>query len=145
MKLVNMSLDSENMRECLRNGGKRALVPICKNKGDVRSCLNYRRMKLMSCKIEIWESVADSRLREEVRICEHQCGFILGERLRTPSSTKGKENAHIKGAIRIRINRTHRNTWGPKELRAKQNCRWWERQRNLLCRVFIQMWHPGAL
>ena len=52
------------------------LVLIFKNKGDVQSCGNYRGINLMSHTMKLWERVVEARLREEVSICEQQCGFM---------------------------------------------------------------------
>ncbi|KAI5629826.1 sacsin [Silurus asotus] len=49
------------------------LVLIFKNKGDVQTCSNYRRIKLISHTMKLWEGVV---LREEVTICEQQYGFM---------------------------------------------------------------------
>jgi hypothetical protein len=35
------------------------LVPIFKNKGDVQSCTNYRRIKLMIYTIKLWERIIE--------------------------------------------------------------------------------------
>ncbi|KAK3510507.1 hypothetical protein QTP70_009142 [Hemibagrus guttatus] len=40
------------------------LVPIFKNKGDVQRCSNYRRIKLMSHTMKLWERVVEARLRK---------------------------------------------------------------------------------
>ena len=39
------------------------LVPIYKNKGDIQSCTNYRRIKLMSHTMKLWKRVIEHRLR----------------------------------------------------------------------------------
>ena len=39
------------------------LVPIYKNKGDIQSYTNYRRIKLMSHTMKLWERVIEHRLR----------------------------------------------------------------------------------
>ncbi|KAK3509141.1 hypothetical protein QTP70_020253 [Hemibagrus guttatus] len=66
-------LESEKMPEDWRRS---VLVPIFKNKGDVQSCSNYRRIKLMSHTMKIWERVVEARLRKVVEICEQQYGFM---------------------------------------------------------------------
>ena len=43
-RIVNKILESERIPEEWRH----LLVPILKNKGDVQSCGNYKRIKLMS-------------------------------------------------------------------------------------------------
>lgn len=70
--LFNRILDSEKMPEEWRS----VLVPIYKNKGDVQSCGNYRRIKLMSHTMKLWERVVEARLRAELSICEQQYGFM---------------------------------------------------------------------
>ena len=32
------------------------VVPICKNKGDIQNCTNYRWIKLLSHIMKLWES-----------------------------------------------------------------------------------------
>ncbi|KAK3563728.1 hypothetical protein QTP86_034452 [Hemibagrus guttatus] len=71
--LFNKVLESERMPEEWRRS---VLVPIFKNKGDVQSCSNYRRIKLMSHTMKLWERVVESRLRKVVEICEQQYGFM---------------------------------------------------------------------
>ncbi|KAK3508380.1 hypothetical protein QTP70_025786, partial [Hemibagrus guttatus] len=71
--LFNRVLESERMPEEWRRS---VLVPIFKNKGDVQSCSNYRRIKLMSHTMKLWERVVEARLRKVVEICEQQYGFM---------------------------------------------------------------------
>ncbi|XP_051806753.1 uncharacterized protein LOC127534762 [Acanthochromis polyacanthus] len=71
--LFNRILDSEKMSEEWRRS---VLVPIFKNKGDVKSCGNYRGIKLMSHTMKLWERVVEARLRAEVNICELQYAFM---------------------------------------------------------------------
>ncbi|KAK3525223.1 hypothetical protein QTP86_023307 [Hemibagrus guttatus] len=71
--LFNRVLESERMPEEWRRS---VLVPIFKNKGDVQSCSNYRRIKLMSHTMKVWERVVEARLRKVVEICEQQYGFM---------------------------------------------------------------------
>ncbi|KAK3559181.1 hypothetical protein QTP86_005085 [Hemibagrus guttatus] len=71
--LFNRVLESEKMPEEWRRS---VLVPIFKNKGDVQSCSNYRRIKLMSHTMKLWERVVEARLRKVVEICEQQYGFM---------------------------------------------------------------------
>ncbi len=47
---------------------KSILVPIFKNKGDIQSYSNYRRIKLMSYTIKLWERVVEHRLRRDTSI-----------------------------------------------------------------------------
>ncbi|KAK3521727.1 hypothetical protein QTP70_015844 [Hemibagrus guttatus] len=71
--LFNRVLENERMPEEWRRS---VLVPIFKNKGDVQSCSNYRRIKLMSHTMKLWERVVEARLRKVVEICEQQYGFM---------------------------------------------------------------------
>jgi len=47
---------------------KSTLVPLYKNKGDIQSCSNYRKIKLMCHTIKLWERVIEHRLRQNVKI-----------------------------------------------------------------------------
>jgi len=38
---------------------KSTLIPIYKNKGDIKNCANYRRIKLMSHTMKLWERVIE--------------------------------------------------------------------------------------
>ncbi|KAK3529758.1 hypothetical protein QTP86_003031 [Hemibagrus guttatus] len=71
--LFNRVLESERMPEEWRRS---VLVPIFKNKGDVQSCSNYRRIKLMSHTMKLWERIVEARLRKVVEICEQKYGFM---------------------------------------------------------------------
>ncbi|MCJ8736375.1 hypothetical protein PDJAM_G00257640 [Pangasius djambal] len=71
--LFNRVLESEKMPEEWRSS---VLVPIFKNKGAVQSCSNYRRIKLMSHTMKLWERVVEARLRKVVEICEQQYGIM---------------------------------------------------------------------
>ncbi|KAK3544791.1 hypothetical protein QTP86_027552 [Hemibagrus guttatus] len=71
--LFNRVLESERMPEEWRRS---VLVLIFKNKGDLQSCRNYRRIKLMSHTMKLWERVVEARLRKVVEICEQQYGFM---------------------------------------------------------------------
>ena len=52
------------------------VLPIFKEKGDAQDCNNYRRIKLMSHTMKVWERVIDERLRMEVEISSEQFGFM---------------------------------------------------------------------
>jgi hypothetical protein len=52
------------------------LVPIFKNKEDVQSCTNYRRIKLMSNTMKLWERIIEHHLRRVINIIENQFGFM---------------------------------------------------------------------
>ena len=74
-KLFNQILSCEKMPEEWR---KSILVPVYKNKGDAQDCGNYRGIKLMNHVMKLWERILDARLRQEVRICSQQYGFMPG-------------------------------------------------------------------
>ena len=58
---------------------KSTLESRYKNKGgDIQSCSNYRRIKLMFHTMKLWERVSEHRLRQNVTILENQFGFMLG-------------------------------------------------------------------
>ena len=54
------------------------MVPIYKNKGDIQSCTNYRRIKLMSHTMKLCDRVIEQRLQETMQISTNQFGFMLG-------------------------------------------------------------------
>jgi Reverse transcriptase (RNA-dependent DNA polymerase) len=54
------------------------LVPIFKNKGDIQSCTNYKRIKLMSHIMKLWERVIEHRLRKLITVSKNQFGFMPG-------------------------------------------------------------------
>ena len=54
------------------------LIPIYKNKWDIKNCANYRGIKLMSHTIKLWERVIERRLRNETRVTDNQFGFMPG-------------------------------------------------------------------
>ena len=56
-KLFNHIFRSNKMPDEWRRS---ILVPIYKNKGDIQSCTNYRRIKLMSHTMKLWESYRSS-------------------------------------------------------------------------------------
>ena len=74
IRLFNRILEIHKMSDEWR---KSVLVPIY-NKGNVQSCTNYRRIKLMSPTMKIWERVVETRLRQEVDFCEQQKGGQTG-------------------------------------------------------------------
>ena len=59
-KLTDNIFQSNKMPEEWRRS---ILVPIYKNKGDIKSCTNYREIKLMSHTMKLWERVIEQRLR----------------------------------------------------------------------------------
>ena len=44
---------------------KSVVVLIYKNKGDIKSCTNYRRIKRLSHTMELWERVMEKPLRQD--------------------------------------------------------------------------------
>ena len=64
-KMFNNIFRSNKMPEKWRRS---ILVPIYKNKGDIQSCINYRRIKLMSHTMKLWERVIEQRLRGTTQI-----------------------------------------------------------------------------
>jgi hypothetical protein len=54
------------------------LVPIFKIKGDVQSCTNYQRIKLMSHTMKLWERIIEHRLRGVTNITKNQFDFMPG-------------------------------------------------------------------
>jgi len=57
---------------------KSALLPLYKNKGDIQSCSNYNRIKLMCHTMTLWERIIEYMLRQNVKISENQFGFMPG-------------------------------------------------------------------
>ena len=55
------------------------LIPICKNKGDVQSCSNYRGIKLISHTMKLWERIVEKRLRSDLKFRNQQYGFMPGK------------------------------------------------------------------
>jgi hypothetical protein len=74
-KLFNIIFWSNKMPDEWRRS---ILVLIFKNKGDVKSCTNYRGIKLMSHTIKLWERIIEHRLRGVTNFIENQFGFMPG-------------------------------------------------------------------
>ena len=55
------------------------LIPIFKNKGDVRRCSNYRGIKLISHTMKLWERIVEKRLRSDLKFSNQQYGFMPGK------------------------------------------------------------------
>lgn len=55
------------------------LIPLYKGKGDIRSCNNYRTVKLIPHTMKICERAMDSRLRKRVEVDTNQCVFVGGK------------------------------------------------------------------
>ena len=75
-RLFNKLLMGERMPEEWRRS---VLIPIYKNKGDAQCCENYRKIKLMSHTMKIWEIIIKARLRNRVAISKQQYGFMPGK------------------------------------------------------------------
>ena len=75
VKFFNRLLRGEKMPDEWR---KSVLVPLYKDKGDIKECGNYRGIKLMSHTMKLWERIIEARIRKEVTIAEQQFGFMLG-------------------------------------------------------------------
>jgi len=58
---------------------KSDLIPVYKGKGDVRSCGNYRSIKLLEHGMKVIERVFVKRLRTVIDIDEMQMGFMPGK------------------------------------------------------------------
>ena len=54
------------------------ISPICKGKGSVLDCENYRGIKLMSQTMKLWERIIENRIREIVELSNIQIGFRRG-------------------------------------------------------------------
>jgi hypothetical protein len=74
-KLFNLIFRSNKMPDEWR---RNILVPIFKNKRGVQSCINYRRIKLMSHTMKLWERIIEHRLRRVLNVTENQFGFMPG-------------------------------------------------------------------
>jgi hypothetical protein len=74
-RLFNLIFRSNKMPDEWRQS---ILVPIFKNKGDVQSCTNYRRIKLMSHTMKLWERIIEHRLRGVTNATENHFGFMQG-------------------------------------------------------------------
>ena len=53
-------------------------IPLFKNKGDAQVCGNYKKIKLLSHKMKLWERLIENRIRRETMIRENQFGFMPG-------------------------------------------------------------------
>ena len=58
------------------------LIPIFKNKGDVRSCSNYNGIKLIGHTIKLRERIIERRLRRDLTFSNQQYGFMPGKSTR---------------------------------------------------------------
>ena len=57
---------------------KSVLVPLYKDKGEIKECGNYWRIKLMSHTIKLWDKIIEARIRKNVTIAEKQFWFMPG-------------------------------------------------------------------
>jgi hypothetical protein len=74
-KLFNHIFRSNRMPDEWRRS---ILVPIFKNKGDIQSCTNYGRIKLISHTMKLWKRVIEHRLRGMTHITTNQFRFMPG-------------------------------------------------------------------
>ena len=63
-EVANNMLEGNKMPESWR---KSDLIPIFKGKGDVRSCGNYRSIKLLEHGMKVIERILERRLRKVVK------------------------------------------------------------------------------
>ena len=75
-RLFNRLLMGERMPEEWRRS---VLIPIYKNKGDAQCCGKYKKIKLMSHTMKVWEIIIEARLRDRVEISKQQYGFMPGK------------------------------------------------------------------
>ena len=81
VEAFNNILRTNNMSNDWR---KSRMVPIFKGKGDVLECNNYRRIKLMSHTMKLWERIIEAILREITKIADNQFGFRPGKSTTEP-------------------------------------------------------------
>ena len=74
VELCQRVLDRKEMSDKRQTSG---LVPIFKEKGDVRSWTTYRGVKLLEHAMKIVERVLERRIRELVNIDSMQFGLFL--------------------------------------------------------------------
>ena len=75
MELCQRVLDGKGMPDEWQTS---MLVPIFKEKGDVKNCHSYRGVKLLEHAMKIIEGVLDTRIQELVNIDSMQFGFMPG-------------------------------------------------------------------
>ena len=73
VNFFNRLLQGEKMPDEWRRS---VVVPLYKGKGDITESGNYRKIKLMSHSMKLWERVIEARIRKEVTITEQQFGFM---------------------------------------------------------------------
>ena len=54
------------------------LLPLYKDKENIKECGNYRGIKLMSRAMKLWKKVIEARIKKKVTIAEQQFGFMPG-------------------------------------------------------------------
>ena len=74
-EVANNMLEGNKMPESWR---KSDLISIFKGKGDVRTCGNYRSIKLLEHDMKVIERIFERRLRKVVKVDEMQMGFVPG-------------------------------------------------------------------
>ena len=60
------------------------ITPLYKQKGDPLNCSKYRRIKLLSHGLKLWERLVEERLRSIVKISKRQYGFQKGKSTTEP-------------------------------------------------------------
>ena len=75
VNFFNRLLRGEKMPDKCRRS---LLVPLQKDKEDIKECGSYREIKLMRHSMKLWERVIEARIRKEVTIAQQQFGFIPG-------------------------------------------------------------------
>ena len=73
VEVANNMLEGNKMPESWR---KSDLIPIFKGNGDVRSCGNYRKVKLLEHGMKVIERIFERRLQKVVKLDEMQMGFM---------------------------------------------------------------------
>ena len=73
---LNKTTDEERIPDIWR---KSILIPIYKNKGDIKNYGNYRGIMLMCHSMKLFERVHENRLRVIVGISEERFGFVKGK------------------------------------------------------------------
>jgi hypothetical protein len=76
--LLEIFRNIEQSEEVLVEWSESLTIPIYKCKGDAFECGNYRGLRLLKHAMKIWEKVLNERLKNIVRIGQHQFGFMAG-------------------------------------------------------------------
>jgi len=56
-----------------------AVIPLYKDKSDIKYYNNYQGIKLISHIMKLWKRVIEGKLRKNILISENQFGFMLGK------------------------------------------------------------------